>query len=137
MSWPVMGCGLRCPVARAQTKTQSLCPSHHPNCCDCFCVTRYLYLWMYEYSDQYGGVVAAIRRWNLAFHCHSLFLRWFLVVLWHFLANKPLSYITIQVYLSALRFTQIASGLPDPSLSSFPHLDYVFRGIQRLLPQCK
>ena len=39
-----------------------------------------------------------------------------------FLANKHLSYVTIHVYLSALHFTQIASGLPDPSLSSFPLL---------------
>ena len=34
-----------------------------------------------------------------------------------FLASNHLSYVTIRVYLSALRFTQIAFGLPDPSLS--------------------
>ena len=43
-----------------------------------------------------------------------------------FLANKHLSYVTIRVYLSALHFIQIASGLPDPSFSSFPRLDYIY-----------
>ena len=54
------------------------------------------------------------------------------VVLGHFvafLANKNLSPVTICVYLYALCFTQIASGLLDPSLTSFVYLDYVLRGI--------
>ena len=62
------------------------------------------------------------------------------VILGHvvaFLANKHLSYVTIRVYLSALCFTQIASGLPDPSLSLFPRLDYILRSIRRSLPQYK
>ena len=54
-----------------------------------------------------------------------------------YLAYKRLSYITIRVYVSALQFTPIASGLPDFSLFSFPHLDYVLRGTWRLLPQHK
>ena len=54
-----------------------------------------------------------------------------------FLANKDLSYVMIRVYLSAVRITQITSGNPDPSLSSFPHLDYILRGICRWLPQYK
>ena len=62
------------------------------------------------------------------------------VVLGRFVAlltNKHLSYVTIHVYLSALHFTQIASGFCDPSLSSLPHLNYVLRGIRRSLSQCK
>ena len=47
------------------------------------------------------------------------------------MANKGLSYVTIRVYLSGLRFMQIASGLPDPALSSFCHLEYVLRGIRK------
>ena len=54
-----------------------------------------------------------------------------------FLATKQYSYVTIRVYLSALCFTQIASGLPDPSLSSFPGLNYILQGIWMSLPQCK
>ena len=50
-----------------------------------------------------------------------------------FLANKHLS------YLCALCFTQIDFGVPDPSLSYFLHLNYMYvlLCIRRLLPQCK
>ena len=41
---------------------------------------------------------------------------------------------TIRSYLSALRFYQISSGLPDPSSSSFPRLSYVLKGIRKLAP---
>ena len=40
----------------------------------------------------------------------------------------------IRSYLSALRFYQISSGLPDPSSSSFPRLSYVLKGIRKLTP---
>ena len=44
-----------------------------------------------------------------------------LVILWHFsIAYKLWSYVTSCVYLSVLRFTKIASSLPDSSLSSIP-----------------
>lgn len=39
-------------------------------------------------------------------------------------------------YLSACRYVQVASGLPDPSLSFFPHLIYVLKGVQRSPRPC-
>ena len=41
---------------------------------------------------------------------------------------------TIRSYLSALRFYQISSGLPDPSTSSFPRLTYLLKGIRKMTP---
>ncbi len=48
-----------------------------------------------------------------------------------FLANRGLSYASIRVYLSALRFLQMYTSHPDPVLSSFQRLEYVLRGIRR------
>lgn len=48
-----------------------------------------------------------------------------------FLFSSSLSYQSIRSYLSAVRHLQIMSGLPDPSLSSFPRLDYALKGIRR------
>ena len=45
-----------------------------------------------------------------------------------------MAYASIRVYLSGVRFLQIANGLPDPHLSTFPTLEYVLRGIHRLPP---
>ena len=36
--------------------------------------------------------------------------------------------------MSAIRFLQISYGLPDPSLSSVPRLEYVLKGVRRGLP---
>ena len=47
------------------------------------------------------------------------------------LHTESLSYQTIRCYLSALRHLQIMSGLPDPSLNSFPRLDYALKGVRR------
>ena len=47
---------------------------------------------------------------------------------------SSLAYPTIKLYLSALRHMQIVMGLPDPSLSSLPHLAYVLHGIRRIGP---
>ena len=46
------------------------------------------------------------------------------------------SYQAIRCYLSALRHLQIMSGLPDPSLNSFPRLDYDLKGVRREGPAC-
>ena len=53
--------------------------------------------------------------------------------------SKSVSWKTIRTYLSSLRFFQIQTGFPDPSLSSFPRLTYVMKGIRKLTPehQCK
>lgn len=50
------------------------------------------------------------------------------------LAHSSRSYGTIRVYLSGLRFMQLARGLPDPSLNNWTFLDQVLRGIRRELP---
>ena len=50
------------------------------------------------------------------------------------LANSGVAYQSIRVYLSGLRFWQIASSLPDPCLASIPVLSYVLRGIHRTNP---
>ena len=44
-------------------------------------------------------------------------------------SNKAIP--TIRTYLSAIRHMQIENGLPDPSLSSFPRLEHVLKGICR------
>ena len=49
-----------------------------------------------------------------------------------YLAQSGLTYQSIRTYLSGIRFLQIASGLPDPHINTFPVLDYVLRGIHRL-----
>ena len=51
-----------------------------------------------------------------------------------YLAQSNLSYQSIRTYLSGIRFMQIACGLPDPQIRSFPVLDYVLRGIHRVIP---
>ena len=48
--------------------------------------------------------------------------------------SKSVSWKTIRVYISALRFFQIRAGLPDPSLASFPRLTYILKGIHRSKP---
>lgn len=54
----------------------------------------------------------------------------------HFAADlsESVSWGTIRSYLSALRFYQIGSGLPDPSLGSSPRLAYVLKGIHKSTP---
>ena len=47
------------------------------------------------------------------------------------LLASSLSPQTIRSYLSALRYFQIALGLPDPSLTSMPRLAYIIRGVRR------
>lgn len=42
-----------------------------------------------------------------------------------------MSWGTIRSYLSALRFHQISSGLPDPAYTSLPRLSYILKGIHR------
>ena len=49
--------------------------------------------------------------------------------------SETLGWGTIRSYLSAVRFTQISAGLADPTLSSFPRLTYVMRGIRKKTPQ--
>ena len=51
-----------------------------------------------------------------------------------FLSGEGVSYPSIHVYLSVLRFLQIMSGLQDPDLSSFSRLEYVPRGTHHLSP---
>ena len=48
-----------------------------------------------------------------------------------YLAENGMSITSLLVYLSGIRFTQIAAGLPDPGLSSSPWLHYVLRGVYR------
>ncbi len=48
-----------------------------------------------------------------------------------YLAEGNLTSTTIRLYLAALRYLQIAKGLPDPNLMSNPYLQLVLRGIQR------
>ena len=50
------------------------------------------------------------------------------------LSSESLCHRTIVSYLSACRYFQILSGLPDPSLSALPRLSYVLRGVRRSLP---
>ena len=48
--------------------------------------------------------------------------------------SRSVAWGTVKSYLCALRFFQIRAGLPDPSLSSFPRLTYVLKGIHRKSP---
>ena len=50
------------------------------------------------------------------------------------LADSGLLYGTIRVYLSGLRFMQVARGLPDPSSFSWCYLERVLKGIRRSSP---
>uniref|UniRef100_A0A1X7SSQ1 Tyr recombinase domain-containing protein n=1 Tax=Amphimedon queenslandica TaxID=400682 RepID=A0A1X7SSQ1_AMPQE len=50
------------------------------------------------------------------------------------MASRGLSYGSIRVYLSGVRFVQIIQGLPDLAVSSLPRLDYVLKGICRSVP---
>ena len=55
----------------------------------------------------------------------------------HFVAylfKASLCHQTIKSYLSAVRHLQISMGLPDPSLSSFPRLNYALKGVRRAGP---
>ena len=54
-----------------------------------------------------------------------------------FLSGEGVSYPSIRVYLSGLRFVQIMSGLQDPALSSFSRLEYILRGVRRLSPSLR
>ena len=54
-----------------------------------------------------------------------------------FLGLQKLSYQSIRLYLCSVRHLQIVNGLPDPSLSSFPRLDYVLRGVRRSVPPAR
>ena len=51
-----------------------------------------------------------------------------------FLSTNGLSPSSVTLYLSALRFTQIALGGQDPHLSELQHLQYVKRGLSRQRP---
>ena len=51
-----------------------------------------------------------------------------------YLFDTLLSPQSIRHYLSALRFHQIATGGPNPSMAHFHQLQYVLRGINRLHP---
>ena len=48
------------------------------------------------------------------------------------LFQSALSPQSVRLYLSAVCHLQITAGLPDPSLTFFPYLDYVLRGFKRL-----
>jgi len=47
------------------------------------------------------------------------------------LASLGLSYQTVKSYVSAVRHLQIVSSLPDPSVASYPRLNYALRGLGR------
>ena len=48
------------------------------------------------------------------------------------LASQGLKHQTLKCYLSAVRYSQIMHGLPDPFTSSLPLLDYTLKGIKRV-----
>ena len=48
--------------------------------------------------------------------------------------SQSVTWRAICIYLSALHFYQIRASLPDPSLSSFPHLVYILKGIHKITP---
>ena len=49
-----------------------------------------------------------------------------------YLASQGLKHSSIKVYLSAIRYMQIASGMSDPFANvSWPRLDYVMKGIKK------
>ena len=47
-----------------------------------------------------------------------------------FLAASNITYGPVRSYLSAVRHFHIMNNLPDPSLSSFPRLEYVLKGLR-------
>ena len=49
--------------------------------------------------------------------------------------SESVSWGTIRSYLSALRFYQIAAGLPDPTIASFPRLSYLLKRIRKSTPE--
>ena len=49
--------------------------------------------------------------------------------------SLTVSWGTIRSYLSAIRFVQIRTGLPDPTLPPSPRLPYVLKGIRKQSPQ--
>lgn len=49
--------------------------------------------------------------------------------------SESVSWGTIRSYLSALRFYQIAAGLPDPAIASLPRLSYILKGIRKSTPE--
>ena len=51
--------------------------------------------------------------------------------------SESVTWDTVRSYLSALRFYQIAAGLPDPSMSSFPRLNYILKGVHKKSPEHK
>ena len=53
------------------------------------------------------------------------------------LATTGVAYQSIRVYLSAIRFLQISSGLPDPSLGQDQILGYMLRGVHCLPPSTR
>lgn len=48
-----------------------------------------------------------------------------------FLAASGVAYGSVRSYLSAVRHLHIMRGLPDPSLTAFPRLDYTLKGLRR------
>ena len=48
-----------------------------------------------------------------------------------FHAASNITYGSVRSYLSAVRHFYIMNNLPDPSLSSFPRLEYVLKGLRR------
>ena len=63
-------------------------------------------------------------------HCNQEIVCRFVAALF----QSALSPQSVRSYLSATRHLQIMAGLPDPSFASFPRLDYVLKGLKRLLP---
>jgi len=51
-----------------------------------------------------------------------------------FLHSKSLAPGTIKSYLAAVRYHQIARGLPDPKMGEMPQLEYVIKGIKQAAP---
>ena len=51
-----------------------------------------------------------------------------------FVSLSGLAYPTIQLYLSAVRFLQISTGMTDPFTVASPMLTYVLRGVRRTHP---
>ena len=67
-------------------------------------------------------------------HFRLLFLPVGEVIHLHFvahLASLGLSYQTVKLYLSAVHHLQIMCNLPDPSVASYPRLNYALRGLRR------
>lgn len=54
-----------------------------------------------------------------------------------FIADQGLSHQTIKCYLSAIRFHQIFSGLPDPGISNMVRLEQLLKGIKSVQARLK